>query len=215
MLTRSASERRGIACKSKLGEQHKKQLRRYFLLCLVMFCVDDRCSLPMHVLLADLIDSQGGTAFLIHALNKLGICSSLDTLQRHIQSIRLIQQRGIRAVAFFNSSTFTVVSADNIDFLHSFARVFKGGSNSSWHGTTVQLVQPLPGIEPVQLSQGPVQLSQGSAELGQGPAQFGQGPAQLGQKPVQLGQQSAQLDQGSVQLDQGSVQLGQQSAQLG
>ena len=111
-------------------------------------------------------------------------------------------------MAFFNSSTFTVVSADNIDFLHSFARVFKGGSNSSWHGTTVQLVQPLPGIEPVQLSQGPVQLSQGSA-------QFGQGTAQLGQKPVQLGQQSAQLDQESVQLDQGSVQLGQQSAQLG
>lgn len=208
MLTRSASERRDIACKSKLGEQHKKQLR-YFLLCLVMFCVDDRCSLPMHMLLADLIDSQGqgGTAFLIHALNKLGICSSLDTLQRHIQS-KIDPTKRHPCSGFFNSSTFTVVSVDNIDFLHSFAGVFKGGSNSSWHGTTVQLVQPLPGIEPVQLSQGPVQLSQGSAELGQGPAQFGQGP-------VQLGQQSAQLDQGSVQLDQGSVQLGQQSAQLG
>ena len=158
MLTRSASERRGIACKSKLGEQHKKQLRRYFLLCLVMFCVDDRCSLPMHVLLADLIDSQGGTAFLIHALNKLGICSSLDTLQRHIQS-KIGPTKRHPCSGFLNSSTFTVVSVDNIDFLHSFARVFKGSSNSSWHGTNVQLVQPLPGIEPVQLSQGTVQLS--------------------------------------------------------
>ena len=35
MLTRSASERSGIACKSKLGEQHKKQLRRCFFIVLI------------------------------------------------------------------------------------------------------------------------------------------------------------------------------------
>ena len=37
---------------------------------------------------------------------------------------------------------FTVVSADNIDFMHSYAHVFSGKQNSSWHGTTVQAVQP-------------------------------------------------------------------------
>ena len=44
----------------------------------------------------------------------------------------------------------TVISADNLDYLHSYARVFKGTQKSSWHGTTVQLVQPLPSIVPVQ-----------------------------------------------------------------
>ena len=38
------------------------------------------------------------------------------------------------------------VSADNLDFLHSFARVFCGNQKSSWHGTTVQVVQPLPSL---------------------------------------------------------------------
>ena len=51
MLTRSASERRGIANKQTMSnEQHKKRLRHYFLLCSMMFCVDDRCSMPMHIL---------------------------------------------------------------------------------------------------------------------------------------------------------------------
>ncbi len=48
MLTRSASERRGIVNKQTMSnEQHKKRLRHYFLLCSMMFCVDDRCSMPM------------------------------------------------------------------------------------------------------------------------------------------------------------------------
>ena len=42
--------------------------------------------------------------------------------------------------------SFTLVSADNTDFLHSFAQVFKGNKNASWHGTSVQIVQPLPGL---------------------------------------------------------------------
>ena len=51
MLTRSASERRGIANKQTMSnEQHKKRLRHYFLLCSMMFYVDDRCSMPMYIL---------------------------------------------------------------------------------------------------------------------------------------------------------------------
>lgn len=67
-------------------EQHKKRLRRFFLLCSMMICADDRCSMPTHVLTADLIESQGETSFIIQALNKLGVCSSHDTLKRLIQS---------------------------------------------------------------------------------------------------------------------------------
>ena len=121
----------------------------------MMFCVDDRCSMPMHILIADLIESQGGTAFLIQALNKLGVCSSQDTLKRFIQSKVDTKKEKHPCSSFFESSSFTVISVDNIDFLHSFARVFKGTQNSSWHGTTVQLVQPLPSLAPVQ-SQGSI-----------------------------------------------------------
>ena len=37
-----------------------------------------------------------------------------------------------------------LVSADNLDFEHSFARVFSGKQQSRWHGTTVLVVQPQP-----------------------------------------------------------------------
>ena len=51
MLTRSVSDRRSMANKqTESDEQHKKRLRRFFMLCLMMFCADDRCSMPMHVL---------------------------------------------------------------------------------------------------------------------------------------------------------------------
>ena len=42
--------------------------------------------------------------------------------------------------------SFTVVTADNIDYLHSYARVCKHNQKSSWHGTSVQLVQPRPSL---------------------------------------------------------------------
>ena len=42
----------------------------------------------------------------------------------------------------YPSTAFTVVSADNLDFLHSYARVYSGNQQLSWHGTTIQVVQP-------------------------------------------------------------------------
>ena len=102
----------------------------------MMFRVGDCCSMPMQTLIADLIESQGGTTFLIQALNMLGVCSSQDTLQRFIQS-KVGTKKGKHSCSgYFNSSSFTVILVDNIDFLHSSARVFKGTQNSSWHGTT-------------------------------------------------------------------------------
>ena len=110
-----------------------------------MYCTDDRCYLPLHNLITDTVDSLGGSALLIRILNRLGVCSSADTLARSIQyRVQEREKRGAEQECSPNS--FTVISADNIDFLHSYARVFYGNQTRSWHGTTVQAVQPKPSL---------------------------------------------------------------------
>lgn len=66
--------------------------------------------------MADLVESQGGTTFLIQALNKLGVCSSHDTLKRFIQRKLDAQVKNHPCSTLFNSNTFTVISVDNIFF---------------------------------------------------------------------------------------------------
>ncbi len=44
----------------------------------------------------------------------------------------------------YPSNCFMIASADNIDYVHHYARVYCGKQQSSWHGTTVQIVQPKP-----------------------------------------------------------------------
>ena len=41
-------------------------------------------------------------------------------------------------------NTLTFFSIDNLDFIHSFARVYCGNQATSWHGTTVMASQPQP-----------------------------------------------------------------------
>ena len=92
-----------------------------------------------------MIDSQGGSAMLVRALNRLGICSSSDTLARSIQhNVAECEQRGPEKDC--SPTTLTIVSTDNIDFVHSYAKVFCGNQASSWHGTTVEAVQPIPSL---------------------------------------------------------------------
>ena len=88
MLTRSVSERRGTSksLTNPASSTNHIKVRRFFLLCAMMYCTDDRRSLPMHTLITDLIDSQGGTAHLIKVLNRLGVCASLV----HWQAVLII-----------------------------------------------------------------------------------------------------------------------------
>ena len=44
----------------------------------------------------------------------------------------------------YPSNCFMIASADNIDYVHHFARVYCGKQQSSWHGTTVQIARPKP-----------------------------------------------------------------------
>ena len=137
LLTQSASEK-----KKGSETHHNKKLRRLYLLCTMLFIADNRCCFPLHTLLADIVDSQGGTALLIKILNRFGVCSSIETLNRFIQ-YRVNQQSELEGL---NPDGFMIISADNIDFLHSYARVFSGNQVSSTHVTSIQTVQPLPSL---------------------------------------------------------------------
>ena len=44
-------------------------------------------------------------------------------------------------------SLFTKTSVDNIDFLQRHSFVYSGDQGRSWHGTTIQVVQPLTAME--------------------------------------------------------------------
>jgi len=99
---------------------------------------------------ADVIESQGGSALLVQILNRLGVCVSADTLSWFVQyKVNTCNQYEMKSL---KSDTFTVVSADNIDFMQSFACVFCSQKSGSWHGTTVQTAQPLPSLSTADTS---------------------------------------------------------------
>ena len=151
-LTTSISEKRRTFRSSDINSPtcQTKKIQRLFILCTILFCTDDRCSYPMHTLLTDVIDGQGGSALLIKVLNKMGVCSSSDTLSRFINHISnnscLLSNKALI------TESFAIVSADNLDYLHSYARVCKHNQKSSWHGTTVQFVQPTPSLSLANVS---------------------------------------------------------------
>ena len=162
-ITRSKSEIRGTSKAIDPTSQafHVKKVRRFFLLCAIMFNTDDRSSMPMHTLLTDIVESQGGSSVLVQILNRLGVCSSADTLARFIQHKRgTSEQHQFRCMS---KDAFTVISADNLDFMHSFARVFCGKQQSSWHGTTVQVVQPLPSLSLISTHTDSASITQDTA----------------------------------------------------
>lgn len=107
----------------------------------LLFCTNRKCNIPLHLLLTDLIDAHGGSKELIKILNNFGAIASLETYRHHVQyRIQNRLQHGV--TSNFQKDAFTVVSMDNIDFLQSSAIIYCGDQSRSWHGTTVQAVQP-------------------------------------------------------------------------
>ena len=124
---------------AELSCQYK--LKCMYCLCVLMFIRNKQCS-PLHLLLTDYIDSQGGSAELVRNLNRLGAVASTDTHHRYVQY--QVQKRISEGLTHsLDKRQFTVVSIDNIDFLQSSAFVYCGDQSRSWHGTTVQAVQPI------------------------------------------------------------------------
>ncbi len=146
-ITKSISENRGTS-KVNVPDSsayYVKRIRKFFSICFLMFTIDDRCCMPLHTLITDAIDSYGGSTVLIRVLNRLGVCSSMDILSNSIK-YRVSEREKLGVEIELNGNTLIIISADNIDFLHSFARIYCGMQTSSWHGTTIQAVQPKPSL---------------------------------------------------------------------
>ena len=116
---------------------------------MIVFCATGgRCSVPLHTLLTDYIEASGGSSEIITVLNRLGAVASSETLDRHI--VRVSAQRKQEGLLKeLDDKSFTVATTDNIDFLQSHASVYSGSQHRSWHGTTVQVVQPQQGLKTV------------------------------------------------------------------
>lgn len=76
-------------------------------------------------------------------LNRLGAVASLDTAN-HLAT-QIVQRRLTMGVKFdLEPNMFTAISIDNIDILQPFSFVSSLDATRSWHGTSVQCVQPHP-----------------------------------------------------------------------
>ena len=79
MLTQSVSERRSTsstALKEGSAESHIIEHNNNKRLTLFVFTTNYHCSCPMHILIADILESQGSTALLHQIVNRLGVCAS-------------------------------------------------------------------------------------------------------------------------------------------
>ena len=86
---------------------------------------------------------HGGTLELVRILNRLGAVASVETVNR--LATHVVQKRistGIQPE--LQPQMFTAVSVDNIDILQPYSFVSATDLTRSWHGTSVQCVQPHP-----------------------------------------------------------------------
>ena len=90
ILTQTASD------KNNPDNSLVKKTRCLFILHQIMYCIDNQCSTPFHIVIADLIECFGGSAELVKFLNRFGVCVSYDTLLRHIQEkVEEEEQKGL------------------------------------------------------------------------------------------------------------------------
>ncbi len=141
--TQSVRNRRRKLFDSESEVTNTRRMRQVYLLCTVLFCAISQCSMPFHTLLTEAILCHGGSQELVRILNQVGAVASLET--SHRLATLVVQQRIARGIQpELRHRALCVVSIDNIDILQSHAFVSSTDGTRSWHGTSVQCMQPLP-----------------------------------------------------------------------
>ena len=140
--TRSVGQRQGLPEKNS----SVKRLRRYIIFNLLCYCSNTKQTTLLHNILADTIEVCGGSRKLMKIFNRLGFVSSPSTHDEFVTRICNIQ-RSTSVWENLTQGTFTIASVDNFDKLQSHAAVYCGNQHRSFHGTTVQVVQPDPSVK--------------------------------------------------------------------
>jgi len=140
-------ERRQLFSQQELiesfGTMNSKSMKQLYCLLTILFCTNSQCSMPLQYLLSDAILCLGGSTELVKIFNRIGAVASLDTHDRIATCA--VTDRIAKGIRFeLEPQTLTVVSIDNIDILQRHAMVSSTESKRSWHGTSVQSVQPMP-----------------------------------------------------------------------
>ena len=120
-----------------------KKMRQLFLLASLLFCTNTQCSMPFHTLVTEATLCHGGTHELVKILNRIGAAASIDTSQR--LAMQVVDSRKVNGILpELEKRALSIVSVDNIDILQPHAFISCTDATRSWHGTSVQCVQPLP-----------------------------------------------------------------------
>ena len=99
--------------------------------------------MPFHVPLTEAVLCHRGTQKLVTFLNQVGAALSIETVNRiAVKVVKNRMEKGVQA--HLVEGKVTVVSIDNVDVLQPYAFVCTLDNTRSWHGTSVQCVQPLP-----------------------------------------------------------------------
>ncbi len=137
IATTSVRERSGKPSTSN------KQIKRFFILCQSIHCTNQQFFSPLHYILANLVDMYGGAKKLNSLLNRLGVICSNDTQDRVVTEIAEYE-RNRQISESLTPNVLTVASVDDVDILKPHAAVYCGDQGRSFHGTTIQIVQPQP-----------------------------------------------------------------------
>ena len=82
LLTRNISEARKQISIDSISHQRNCNAST---LCVIFFNTNCTCSVPMHLLLTNLVEAHGGSSELIRLLNSVGAIASAVTHQRYVQ----------------------------------------------------------------------------------------------------------------------------------
>lgn len=161
--------------------KHTKKVRRFFIYCLLMYCIQLSYKSPIHLALTDAIEVCGGSRELIRILNRLGVSVSTDVHDNFVATIAE-EARQTKVWDLFDPEIFTIITADNFDLLKRHAAVYCGNQYRSFHGTTIQVVQPDSTLRVHTNSGGEHQLQPSVPQKRNVSQSPGSSPHQLGKK---------------------------------